>query len=48
MLDLLQFSGVEVRRGLNSDGPLLDALKITVFPSVYLLQPNGSHTHLHV
>ncbi|XP_055367269.1 sulfhydryl oxidase 2 [Betta splendens] len=48
ILDLLQFSGVEVRRGLSSDRPLLDALKITVFPSVYLLHPNGSQTRLHV
>uniref|UniRef100_A0A8D3B5G7 Sulfhydryl oxidase n=1 Tax=Scophthalmus maximus TaxID=52904 RepID=A0A8D3B5G7_SCOMX len=48
ILDLLQFSGVEVRRALTSDLPLLDALKITTFPSVYLLHPNGTHTHLHV
>ncbi|CAK6981552.1 LOW QUALITY PROTEIN: sulfhydryl oxidase 2 [Scomber scombrus] len=48
ILDLLQYSGVEVRRALSSDLPLLDALKITAFPSIYLLHPNGSHTHLHV
>ncbi|KAK5871768.1 hypothetical protein PBY51_004629 [Eleginops maclovinus] len=48
VLDLLQFSGVEVRRALSLDLPLLDALKITTFPSVYLLHPNGSHSHLHV
>uniref|UniRef100_UPI0037E73B37 sulfhydryl oxidase 2 n=1 Tax=Semicossyphus pulcher TaxID=241346 RepID=UPI0037E73B37 len=47
ILDLLQFSGVEVKRALSSDLPLLDALKISTFPSVYLLQPNGTHTHLH-
>nr|XP_019966346.1 PREDICTED: sulfhydryl oxidase 2 [Paralichthys olivaceus] len=47
-LDLLQFSGVEVKRALSTDLPLLDALKITTFPSIYLLQPNGTHTHLHV
>ncbi|XP_034727918.1 sulfhydryl oxidase 2 [Etheostoma cragini] len=48
ILDLLQYSGVEVKRALSSDLPLLDALKITTFPSVYLLHPNGTHTHLHV
>ncbi|KAI9541763.1 hypothetical protein NQZ68_027127 [Dissostichus eleginoides] len=48
ILDLLQFSGVQVKRALSSDLPLLDALKITAFPSVYLLQPNASHTHLQV
>ena len=48
ILDLLQFSGVEVKRALSTDLPLLDALKITAFPSIYLLQPNGTHTHLHV
>uniref|UniRef100_A0A8P4KS95 Sulfhydryl oxidase n=1 Tax=Dicentrarchus labrax TaxID=13489 RepID=A0A8P4KS95_DICLA len=48
ILDLLQYSGVEVKRALSSDLPLLDALKITTFPSVYLLHPNASHTHLHV
>ncbi|XP_074526946.1 sulfhydryl oxidase 2 [Halichoeres trimaculatus] len=48
ILDLLQFSGVEVKRALSSDLPLLDALKISSFPSVYLLHPNGTHTHLHV
>ncbi|XP_028314414.1 sulfhydryl oxidase 2 isoform X3 [Gouania willdenowi] len=47
ILDLLQFSGVQVKRALSSELPLLDTLKITTFPSVYLLQPNGSHTHLH-
>ncbi|KAM9858332.1 sulfhydryl oxidase 2 [Aulostomus maculatus] len=47
-LDLLQYSGVEVKRALSSDRPLLDALKITTFPSVYLLLPNGTHTQLHV
>lgn len=48
ILDLLQYSGVEVKRALSSDLPLLDALRITTFPSVYLLHPNGTHTHLHV
>ncbi|KAM3611030.1 uncharacterized protein V6R79_012665 [Siganus canaliculatus] len=48
ILDLQQYSGVEVKRALSSDRPLLDALKITSFPSVYLLHPNASHTHLHV
>uniref|UniRef100_A0A8D0CTM8 Sulfhydryl oxidase n=2 Tax=Sander lucioperca TaxID=283035 RepID=A0A8D0CTM8_SANLU len=48
ILDLLQYSGVEVKRALSSDLPLLDALKITTFPSVYLLHPNTTHTHLHV
>lgn len=48
ILDLLQFSGVEVKRALSSERPLLDALKITSFPSVYLLHPNGTHTHLPV
>ncbi|KAI3373003.1 hypothetical protein L3Q82_023457 [Scortum barcoo] len=48
ILDLLQYSGVEVKRALSSDRPLLDALKITTFPSVYLLHPNTTHTHLHV
>ncbi|XP_068166687.1 sulfhydryl oxidase 2 [Antennarius striatus] len=48
ILDLLQYSGLEVRRALSSDRPLLDALKITTFPSVYLLHPNATHTLLHV
>ncbi|XP_022620482.1 sulfhydryl oxidase 2 isoform X2 [Seriola dumerili] len=48
ILDLLQYSGVEVTRALSSELPLLDALKITNFPSIYLLHPNGTHTHLHV
>ncbi|CAB1434425.1 unnamed protein product [Pleuronectes platessa] len=48
ILDLLQFSGVEVKRALSTDLPLLDALKITTFPSIYLLQPNGTHAHMHV
>ncbi|XP_078027250.1 sulfhydryl oxidase 2 [Epinephelus lanceolatus] len=48
ILDLLQYSGVVVKRALSSDLPLLDALKITTFPSVYLLHPNATHTHLHV
>nr|XP_020450837.1 sulfhydryl oxidase 2 [Monopterus albus] len=48
ILDLLQYSGVQVKRALSSDRPLLDALKITTFPSIYLLHPNGTHTHLHV
>lgn len=48
ILDLLQYSGVQVRRAVSSDLPLLDALKITTFPSIYLLHPNGTHTHLHV
>lgn len=48
ILDLLQFSGVEVKRALSSDLPLLDALKIFTFPSVYLLHPNGTHSQLPV
>uniref|UniRef100_A0A665W3S8 Sulfhydryl oxidase n=1 Tax=Echeneis naucrates TaxID=173247 RepID=A0A665W3S8_ECHNA len=48
ILDLLPFSGLEVKRCLSSELPLLDALKITTFPSIYLLHPNGTHTHLHV
>ncbi|XP_056275074.1 sulfhydryl oxidase 2 [Pseudoliparis swirei] len=48
ILDLLQYSGVEVKRALSSERPLLDALKITRFPSVYLLHPNATHTYLHV
>lgn len=48
ILDLLQFSGVEVKRALSSELPLLDALKITTLPSIYLLHPNGTHTLLHV
>lgn len=48
ILDLQQYSGVEVKRALSSDRPLLDALKITSFPSVYLLHPNGTHSQLHV
>ncbi|XP_041793276.1 sulfhydryl oxidase 2 [Chelmon rostratus] len=48
ILDLLLYSGVEVKRALSSDLPLLDALKITTFPSIYLLHPNGTHAHLHV
>ncbi|XP_071328450.1 sulfhydryl oxidase 2 [Trachinotus anak] len=48
ILDLLQYSGVAVQRALSSELPLLDALKITTFPSIYLLHPNGTHTHLHV
>ncbi|XP_008294556.1 sulfhydryl oxidase 2 [Stegastes partitus] len=47
ILDLLQYSGVQVKRALSSDLPLLDALKISAFPSIYLLQPNGTHSHLH-
>lgn len=47
ILDLLQYSGVQVKRALSSDLPLLDALKISSFPSIYLLQPNGTHSHLH-
>ncbi|CAN9512886.1 unnamed protein product [Ophioblennius macclurei] len=47
ILDLLQFSGVQVKRALSSELPLLDALKITTLPSIYLLHPNGTHTHLH-
>ncbi|XP_041856097.1 sulfhydryl oxidase 2 [Melanotaenia boesemani] len=47
ILDLLQFSGVQVKRALSSERPLLDALQISVFPSIYLLQPNGTHTHLN-
>ncbi|XP_044051716.1 sulfhydryl oxidase 2 [Siniperca chuatsi] len=48
ILDLLQYSGVEVKRALSSELPLLDALKITTFPSIYLLHPNATHTHLHI
>ncbi|XP_069001430.1 sulfhydryl oxidase 2 [Embiotoca jacksoni] len=47
ILDLLQYSGVQVKRALSSDRHLLDALKISTFPSVYLLNPNGTHAHLH-
>ncbi|XP_027140106.1 sulfhydryl oxidase 2 [Larimichthys crocea] len=47
ILDLLQYSGVEVRRALSSDSALLDALHISTFPSIYLLHPNATHTHLH-
>ncbi|KAM6930664.1 sulfhydryl oxidase 2 [Xenentodon cancila] len=47
ILDLLPFSGVQVKRALTSDRPLLDALKMTTFPSLYLLQSNGTHSHLH-
>ncbi|XP_030579458.1 sulfhydryl oxidase 2 [Archocentrus centrarchus] len=47
ILDLLQYSGVQVKRVLSSDRPLLDTLKITAFPSIYLLHPNGTHGHLH-
>ncbi|XP_068617049.1 sulfhydryl oxidase 2 [Brachionichthys hirsutus] len=46
ILDLLPYSGVAVKRALSSDLPLLDALKITAFPSVYLLHPDATHTHL--
>ncbi|XP_061881240.1 sulfhydryl oxidase 2 isoform X2 [Entelurus aequoreus] len=46
-LDLLQYSGVHVRRALSSDRPLLDALNTSALPSVYLLHPNGTHAHLH-
>ncbi|KAM9743038.1 sulfhydryl oxidase 2 [Menidia menidia] len=46
ILDLLLYSGVQVRRALTSDLPLLDALKVTHFPSIYLLHPNGSHAPL--
>ncbi|XP_076003686.1 sulfhydryl oxidase 2 [Genypterus blacodes] len=48
ILDLLQFSGVVVHRALSTDLPLLDTLKVTAFPSAYLLLPNGTHTHMHV
>ncbi|KAG7490651.1 sulfhydryl oxidase 2 [Solea senegalensis] len=48
ILDLLQFSHVVVKRALSTDLPLLDALKITSSPSIYLLHPNGTHTLLHV
>uniref|UniRef100_A0A3B5LEF1 Sulfhydryl oxidase n=1 Tax=Xiphophorus couchianus TaxID=32473 RepID=A0A3B5LEF1_9TELE len=47
ILDLLQFSGIEVRRALTSDLRLLDVLNMAAFPSVYLLHPNGSHAPLH-
>lgn len=48
ILDLLMFSGVEVKRALSSDRPLVDALGITTFPSLYLLHPNSTHTEPHV
>ncbi|KAM7017538.1 sulfhydryl oxidase 2 [Tautogolabrus adspersus] len=48
ILDLLQFSGLEVKRALSSDLPLLDTLKVSTFPSVYLLHPNATHSQLHV
>lgn len=48
ILDLLQFSGVQVKRALSSDRPLLEALRITAFPSIYLLHPNATHAPLHV
>uniref|UniRef100_A0A674MEA2 Sulfhydryl oxidase n=2 Tax=Takifugu TaxID=31032 RepID=A0A674MEA2_TAKRU len=48
ILDLLMFSGVEVKRALSSDRLLMDALKITTFPSLYLLHPNSTHTELHI
>ncbi|KAF7644476.1 hypothetical protein LDENG_00221370 [Lucifuga dentata] len=48
ILDLLQFSGLQVLRALSSDLPLLDTLRITTFPSAYLLLPNGTHTHMHI
>ncbi|KAM4578050.1 sulfhydryl oxidase 2 [Fundulus diaphanus] len=47
ILDLLQYSGVQVRRALSSDLPLLETLNIAAFPSIYLLHPNGTHAHLH-
>ncbi|MED6253049.1 hypothetical protein ATANTOWER_021415, partial [Ataeniobius toweri] len=47
ILDLLQYSGVQVRRALSSELPLLDILNITAFPSIYLLHPSGTHAHLH-
>lgn len=46
ILDLLQFSGVMVRRALSSELPLVETLGLTQLPSVYLLQPNGSHSAL--
>ncbi|CAL8248071.1 unnamed protein product [Merluccius merluccius] len=48
ILDLLKYTGIVVRRALSTDSPLVDRLKITAFPSVYLLHPNGTHTHLHM
>ncbi|KAM4576510.1 sulfhydryl oxidase 2 [Odontesthes bonariensis] len=47
ILDLLLYSGVQVKRTLSSELPLLDALRMAAFPSIYLLQPNGTHAHLH-
>uniref|UniRef100_A0A3P9D112 Sulfhydryl oxidase n=1 Tax=Maylandia zebra TaxID=106582 RepID=A0A3P9D112_9CICH len=47
ILDLLQYLGVQVKRALSSDRPLVDALKLTAFPAIYLLHPNGTHAHLH-
>lgn len=47
ILDLLQYSGVQVRRALSSDLPLMDSLNMAALPSIYLLHPNGTHAHLH-
>lgn len=47
ILDLLQYLGVQVKRALSSDRPLVDALKLTAFPAIYLLHRNGTHAHLH-
>ncbi|XP_030214905.1 sulfhydryl oxidase 2 [Gadus morhua] len=48
ILDLSKYTGIVVRRALSTDTPLVDKLKITAFPSAYLLHPNGTHTHLHL
>ncbi|KAG7282407.1 hypothetical protein CRUP_029728 [Coryphaenoides rupestris] len=48
ILDLVKFTGIVVRRALSTDLPLVDRLKITAFPSAYLLHPNGTHTQLHL
>ncbi|CAL8343634.1 unnamed protein product [Lota lota] len=48
ILDLLKYTGIVVRRALSTDTLLVDRLKITAFPSAYLLHPNGTHSHLHL
>ncbi|CAL9707905.1 unnamed protein product [Knipowitschia caucasica] len=47
ILDLLQYSGVVVRRAVSSDRPLVDVLGIKELPTVHLLQPNSSHHTVH-
>ncbi|CAF94978.1 unnamed protein product, partial [Tetraodon nigroviridis] len=48
ILDLLMFSGVQVKRALSSERPLVEALGVTSFPSLYLLHPNSTHTEPRV